>query len=104
MNRRSQIIFSSFIADFMRPVVVLGALADLIRLKLLEEMPDRFDVPSNFFFVFSPLINHHLNSPLQQYSAQTCPLNNMNYATFSTDGFQPQHGQILLSDQDLGNP
>lgn len=35
----------------MRPVVVLGALGDLIRLKLLEEMPDRFDVPSKISLI-----------------------------------------------------
>ena len=34
----------------MRPVVILGALADLVRYKLLEEMPDRFDVPSMLSF------------------------------------------------------
>uniref|UniRef100_T2MDH6 Tight junction protein ZO-1 n=1 Tax=Hydra vulgaris TaxID=6087 RepID=T2MDH6_HYDVU len=34
------------VADFMRPVVVLGPLADLARIKLLEEMPDRFELPS----------------------------------------------------------
>ena len=33
-------------ADFVRPVVVLGALGDLVRLKLMQEMPDRFDVPN----------------------------------------------------------
>jgi len=40
------IIVYFILADFMRPVVILGALADLVRYKLLEEMPDRFDVPS----------------------------------------------------------
>lgn len=39
----------------MRPVVVLGALGDLIRLKLLEEMPDRFDLPSKCFQAFVKL-------------------------------------------------
>ena len=41
----------------MRPVVILGALGDLVRLKLLEEMPDRFDVPSkNFQYCIATLI------------------------------------------------
>ncbi|XP_057316695.1 tight junction protein ZO-1-like isoform X2 [Hydractinia symbiolongicarpus] len=34
------------IADFMRPVVILGGLADLVRLYLLDDLPDRFDVPT----------------------------------------------------------
>ena len=43
-------MYYSVSADFMRPVVILGALADLVRYKLLEEMPDRFDVPSMLSF------------------------------------------------------
>ena len=38
------------IADFMRPVVILGPLADLTRLMLLDEMPDRFGTPCKFSF------------------------------------------------------
>ena len=30
----------------MRPVVILGACGDLARLKLLDQMPDRFELPS----------------------------------------------------------
>ena len=43
----------------MRPVVVLGALADLVRLKLMEEVPDRFDVPSK---CFTEALLRHLNT------------------------------------------
>ncbi|XP_065063741.1 tight junction protein ZO-1-like isoform X1 [Rhopilema esculentum] len=33
------------VADFMRPVVILGPVADLARMLLVDEMPDRFSFP-----------------------------------------------------------
>ena len=39
------------IADFMRPVVILGPVADLVRMLLVDEMPDRFASPSKAFFI-----------------------------------------------------
>ena len=44
---------SYILADFMRPVVILGACGDLARLKLLDQMPDRFELPSKWTEWFS---------------------------------------------------
>lgn len=41
--------FFPFPAEFTRPVVIVGGLADLVRMKLLKEMPDKFDLPSKYF-------------------------------------------------------
>eukprot|EP00794_Sanderia_malayensis_P016596 gene16596-18285_t len=35
------------IAEFMRPVVIIGPVADLARMLLIDEMPDRFGTPMN---------------------------------------------------------
>lgn len=35
-----------FIAGFVRPVVLLGPIADITRDKLLQDMPDTFAIPS----------------------------------------------------------
>lgn len=35
-----------FIAGFVRPVVLLGPIADITRDKLLQDMPDVFAIPS----------------------------------------------------------
>ena len=46
----------SFSADFTRPVVVVGGLADLVRMKLLKKMPDKFDLPSKYTKVCGPVL------------------------------------------------
>lgn len=43
---RTVLIYFFLIADFMRPVVILGPVADLVRMLLVDEMPDRFASPS----------------------------------------------------------
>ena len=49
-----KIIFSKLIilliAGFIRPVVLLGPIADITRDKLLQDMPDRFAIPSKKSF------------------------------------------------------
>ena len=39
-------IFIVFSAGFVRPVVLLGPIADITRDKLLQDMPDIFAIPS----------------------------------------------------------
>ena len=41
-----------FAADFMRPVVIMGPIADLARMMLIDEMPDRFGNPCKKQFIF----------------------------------------------------
>lgn len=49
-----EILFSKLvillIAGFIRPVVLLGPIADITRDKLLQDMPDTFAIPSKNAF------------------------------------------------------
>ena len=42
-------VISFFSAGFVRPVVIFGALADVAREKLLQELPDKFESPRKYF-------------------------------------------------------
>lgn len=58
-----EILFSKLItlliAGFIRPVVLLGPIADITRDKLLQDMPDTFAIPSkkilSYYFVRLPV-------------------------------------------------
>lgn len=44
------------LAGFVRPVVLLGPIADITRDKLLQDMPETFAIPSKtIFFIFVKL-------------------------------------------------
>lgn len=47
------IIHSLFLAGFIRPVVLFGALADVARDKLLKDYPDKYASPRKSFTYFS---------------------------------------------------
>ena len=57
---------SFFVAGFVRPVVLLGPIADITRDKLLQEMPETFAIPSECFSLLSILyLDYPFNSQNQ---------------------------------------
>jgi len=42
------IVVSFIVVNFIRPVVIFGALSDVAREKLLMEYPDRFESPRKY--------------------------------------------------------
>ena len=53
---RVEILFSKLIilliAGFIRPVVLLGPIADITRDKLLQDMPETFAIPSKKIMLY----------------------------------------------------
>ena len=49
------LIFHKYLslAGFVRPVVLLGPIADITRDKLLQDMPDTFAIPSEYIILLS---------------------------------------------------